>query len=329
MYVAFLICTAASFVLTVILCLRIIPILRKKKFGQKILDIGPRWHKKKEGTPTMGGICFLIPILAVSGIGFLFFPIAISEKDLARGILVLFYGASNAIVGILDDLSKFKKRQNQGLTPRQKLVLQTTFAVAFLSLLFLYAPPSTRVKLPFTDITAELGVWYYLAALLLLVGVVNFANLTDGIDGLASSVAAIVASFFALCAHALLSFGCIIVCGALLGGVLAFLIFNYHPARVFMGDTGSLFLGAILSGCSFILDDPFLILLGGGIYLLEGLSVILQVGWFRLTRGKRLFRMAPLHHHFEKGGWGEVKVVSVFSFFTLLFCLLAYLGCMI
>ncbi len=320
----FLLCLLLSFILTLILCKRIIPILMQKKLGQKILEIGPRWHKNKEGTPTMGGICFLIPILTVGVLALLLIYKRMPTEDLIGGILTLLFALSNALIGLIDDLTKFKKKQNQGLTPRQKLVLQTSVATGYLALLTLYCKLETNLQIPFTDLEIELGMLFYPFALLLLVGVVNCANLTDGLDGLATSVAAILAGFFSLLATLLYSETVLLFSGAVLGGTLAFLIFNYHPARVFMGDTGSLFLGAILSGLSLLLGDIGLIVIGGSLYLLEGASVILQVLYFKLTRGKRLFLMAPLHHHFERQGWSEVKVVSAFSIFSFFSCLVAF-----
>ncbi len=323
-YTTFLICAILSFFGTVLLCRLTIPILMKKKLGQTILEIGPRWHKNKEGTPTMGGICFIPPILLSC---FIMLPSLVSETatDAVKSFaLTLIYALLNAVVGMIDDLTKFKKKQNQGLTPRQKLFLQTAFATAYIAMLYLYGLLKTTVHLPFTDHILDLGIFYYLLALFLLVGIVNCANLTDGIDGLATSEAAILSGFLATMAMLLSSAPVLVISGAVFGGALAFLIFNYHPARVFMGDTGSLFFGAILSGCAFLLGEPLVIVLAGLLYVLEGISVILQVLYFKLTHGKRLFLMAPLHHHFEKKGWSEVTVVGVFSLFSILFCIAAF-----
>ncbi len=323
-YAVFMICAGLSFFLTVPLCRAIIPLLMRKKLGQKILEIGPRWHKNKEGTPTMGGICFIPPILFTALLLSFYLRVSITQKELRLLILTLAYALSNAVVGLIDDLTKFKKQQNKGLTPRQKLILQTTLATAYLAMLHLFGAIQTKIHLPFLARSLNLGAFYYFFSLLLLVGVVNCANLTDGIDGLATSEAAILSGFFAVAAVVSLSDSALILSGAVLGGALAFLLFNYHPARIFMGDTGSLFFGAILSGCAFLLGNPLLIILAGMLYLLEGLSVILQVVYFKLTRGKRLFLMAPLHHHFERRGWGEVKVVAVFSIGSILFCAAAF-----
>lgn len=320
----FLAALLLAFVGTVLLTRKVIPILREKKMGQKILEIGPRWHKNKEGTPTMGGICFIIPILFTVLVVFLTVLKETPRREAIFLLLTLLYGILNAIVGIIDDLTKFKKKRNDGLTPRQKLLLQTVFAAAYLAMLALFDGVSTTLRIPFTQLELSLGGWYYAFALLLLVGIVNCANLTDGIDGLAASEAAILAAFFGIMGALRMQTTSVILSGAILGGALAFLIFNYHPARLFMGDTGSLFFGAILAGSAFLLGEPLLILTAGMLYVLEGTSVILQVLFFRLTKGKRLFKMAPLHHHFEKSGWSEVRIVSVFSLVTFLFCFLSY-----
>ena len=323
-YAVFIICAGLSFFLTVLLCRRTIPVLMRKKLGQRILEIGPRWHKNKEGTPTMGGICFIPPIIFTSVFVLLFLRSSITKSELRLLLITLAYAISNALVGLIDDLTKFKKQQNKGLTPRQKLVLQTTLSTAYLALLHLYGALTTVVQIPFFGRSIDLGASYYLLALLLLVGVVNCANLTDGIDGLATGEAAILSGFFAVAAVISLSDSALLLSGAVFGGALAFLVFNYHPARIFMGDTGSLFFGAVLSGCAFLLGNPLLIILSGMLYFLEGISVILQVVYFKLTRGKRLFLMAPLHHHFERRGWSEVKVVAVFSLASIVFCTAAF-----
>ena len=230
----------------------------------------------------------------------------------------MIYALGNALVGAIDDLTKFKNKENQGLTPRQKLVLQTTLATAYLAMLYLYGAIETTILIPFLSRPIELGSAYYFFALLLLVGIVNCANLTDGIDGLATSEAAILSGFFAIAAALSASLSALTVSGAVFGGALAFLIFNYYPARIFMGDTGSLFFGAILAGCAFLLGQPLLIALGGSLYLLEGLSVILQVTYYKLTHGKRLFLMAPLHHHLERRGFSETQICVMAIIATLI-----------
>lgn len=324
----FIFCLLLSFALTLLLCKRIIPILMQKKLGQKILEIGPRWHKNKEGTPTMGGVCFLIPILFVGSLSFFLIRRSTLTSEIVGGMLTLAFAFLNALIGVFDDLTKFKRKRNQGLTPRQKLVLQTAVSAGYLAMLSCFCELSTTLHVPFSGAELDLGRLFYPFALVLLVGIVNCANLTDGLDGLATTVAAILSGFFALLATVFASETVLLLSGAVLGGTLAFLIFNYHPARVFMGDTGSLFLGAVLAGLAILLGDVGIIVISGALYVLEGVSVILQVAFFKLTRGRRLFLMAPLHHHFERRGWGEVKVVSVFSILSFFFCLVAFFAYM-
>ena len=239
-------------------------------------------------------------------------------------LLTVLFALSNGLIGVIDDLAKFRHKRNDGLTPKQKLLLQSVTASAYLLLLaiFGFRPDLSRLPLPSGFVFEPL---FYLLAAFLLVGIVNCANLTDGIDGLAAADAAVLAGFFGLVGAGLLSETLSLFSGAIFGGAAGFLLFNYHPARVFMGDTGSLFFGAALAGCSFLAGDPILIAFAGSLYVLEGLSVILQVGFFKLTGGRRLFRIAPLHHHFEAIGWSEPKIVAVFSLFTLLSSVFAYL----
>ena len=313
-----------SFSGTVLLGKILIPVLTSHKMGQKILAVGPRWHMKKEGTPTMGGICFLPPIVLAGLAGCLFLLPRAPRQSVVFLLLTVLYALMNGVVGIVDDLAKFRHKRNDGLTPRQKLVLQSVSAAAYLSLLaiFGFRPDLSRLPLPAPFRTEFV---FYLFSAFLLVGVVNCANLTDGIDGLAASDAAVLAGFFGLVGAGLLSEPLSLLSGAVFGGAAGFLLFNYHPARAFMGDTGSLFLGASLAGCSFLSGDPLLIFFAGFLYVLEGLSVVLQVLFFKITGGRRLFRMAPIHHHFESLGWSEPKIVAVFSFFSILTSALAYL----
>ncbi|MBQ7377171.1 MAG: phospho-N-acetylmuramoyl-pentapeptide-transferase [Clostridia bacterium] len=322
-FVSYVLISVLSFFSTVLLTKALIPYLRYKKMGQRILEIGPRWHKNKEGTPTMGGLGFLIPTVSLSLLFGVFLLKGVQKDEFRFLILTLLYAISNAAVGFLDDLTKFRKKQNEGLTPRQKVLLQTVFSISYLALLRIFGFVSSSMPLPFSSIWIDFGLGFYFFAAILLVGVVNCANLTDGIDGLATTTAFLIGAFFGVMGILRGETSVIILGGATLGGSLGFLIYNFHPARIFMGDTGSLFLGALLAGCAFQLGSPLLILLVGVLYILEGISVILQVTVFRLT-GKRLFRMAPLHHHFEKCGWSEVKILGVFSILTLIGCMGAY-----
>lgn len=300
----------------------LIPKLIEKKMGQKILAIGPRWHMKKEGTPTMGGLCFVLPIVLAGVLGCIVLLPRAPRQSVTFLLLTVLFSLGNGVVGIVDDLAKFRHGRNDGLTPRQKLLLQSVLAAAYLSLLaiFGFRPDLTH----FPDFLRS-EPFFWLFAAFLLVGIVNCANLTDGIDGLAASDAAVLAGFFGLVGAGLLSETLSLYAGAIFGGAAGFLLYNYHPARTFMGDTGSLFFGAALAGCSFLSGVPLLILFAGFLYVIEGLSVILQVGYFKITHGKRLFKIAPIHHHFEAIGWSENRIVAVFSLFTFLASAAAYL----
>ena len=300
----------------------LIPKLIEKKMGQKILAIGPRWHMKKEGTPTMGGLCFVLPIVLAGVLGCIVLLPRAPRQSVTFLLLTVLFSFGNGVVGIVDDLAKFRHGRNDGLTPRQKLLLQSVLAAAYLSLLAIFGFRPDLTRFP-GFLRSEPLFWLFAA--FLLVGIVNCANLTDGIDGLAASDAAVLAGFFGLVGAGLLSETLSLYAGAIFGGAAGFLLYNYHPARAFMGDTGSLFFGAALAGCSFLSGVPLLILFAGFLYVLEGLSVILQVGYFKITHGKRLFRIAPIHHHFEAIGWSENRIVAVFSLFTFLASAAAYL----
>ncbi|MBQ1244859.1 MAG: phospho-N-acetylmuramoyl-pentapeptide-transferase [Clostridia bacterium] len=321
----YLISLISVFALTALCCRFLIPKLKSMKMGQKILDIGPRWHKSKENTPTMGGLSFLFSTTVVCIILGL---IAYRETDRAHLLSMVFtllYALANGLSGIIDDLVKFKKKQNEGLTKMQKLVLQTVFSGAYLALLRIYELIDTTVYIPFFSVELELGFAYYFCAMVLCVGVVNFANFTDGIDGLLSSVTMIIGAFFAFASFKYDLIPSIILSGAMSGATLGFLVYNFYPARVFMGDTGSLFLGGLAVGLAFMINNPLIIILVGIIYIFEGVSVALQICSFKLTK-KRIFKMAPVHHHFEKCGWSEIKIVSVFSLVTLIFCIISVFG---
>ncbi|MBE6560533.1 MAG: phospho-N-acetylmuramoyl-pentapeptide-transferase [Ruminococcaceae bacterium] len=319
-----------TFVLTVCILRPLIPFLKSKKMGQKILEIGPRWHKNKEGTPMMGGLAFIAASVAVLFASLIFMALTSEMTTLLPAALVVGYGVLNALIGFIDDSAKLRKKQNEGLTARQKYLLQLAAAALFLILLHLTDVISTELYIPFVGVSWDLGVFYYIIALLLLTGIVNSVNLTDGIDGLSSSVTLVVGIFFT--AAAFLSgnvenSNAVALIGALLiGGTLGFLVYNFYPARIFMGDTGSLFLGGMVVGCAFVAGNPLIIVICGIIYICEAASVILQVGYFKLTHGKRLFKMAPIHHHFEKCGWNEIRIVAVFSAVTAVFCAAAWFG---
>lgn len=321
----FLLTFSITFVLTLLLIRLLLPLLRHRHLGQKILEIGPAWHSAKEGTPTMGGLAFVISALlalALSG-GMLYkaLPALFWRPLLLTGL----YALGNAAIGMIDDLTKFRKNQNEGLSPSQKLFLQFSIAALYLVLLRYFGYIDSTLFIPYLSITAELGYFYDLLAILLLVGFVNFANLTDGIDGLASSVSLVYGAFFAIAAAVMKDTPVLLLATALVGASLGFLCFNRHPALLFMGDTGSLFLGAMAIGCAFLLGNPLLSVIVGGVYILEGVSVILQVGYYKLTK-KRLFRMAPIHHHLERCGWKENQIVLFFTFLGLVLALVAFWG---
>lgn len=325
MLLHFILALLITFALAVILGKYIIPVLIGLKLNQPIYEIGPRWHKSKAGTPTMGGIFFIAAATVTLAI-LSFFAI---ERDsliplwLTFGMALLF-----AAVGFVDDRAKLLKKQNEGLKAYQKFLLQLIVATAYISAMCALGYMDTVIPIPFTEITLDLGIAYYPLAIILLVGVDNSVNLTDGIDGLCASVTAVVAAFFALfgATAAGLLHGEAVNClsGILFGAMIGFLVYNWNPARVFMGDTGSLFLGGMVTGLAFLCDQPLLILIVGLIYIIETVSVILQVGSFMLF-GKRIFKMAPIHHHFEKCGWGERKIVAVASAITAVLSAVTYI----
>ena len=316
----------AAFALTAVLTYFIIPILKGKKVKQHILEIGPSWHSSKEGTPTMGGIAFIMAILvSLLGISVWFF-VEGKQKELIPLALTLGLAVLNGMIGFFDDFCKLMKKQNQGLKAYQKFLLQVVVAVIYLAVMTLCGCIDTNLHIPFTNITAPLGWVYYLFALLAIVGMVNSVNLTDGIDGLASSVTLVVFVFFALVGIVKFRDSSLtLISAAIVGAMLGFLIFNLNPASVFMGDTGSLFLGGAVVGATFIIDEPIIVFIVGGVYLLEVISVMLQVASFKLF-SKRIFKMAPIHHHFEKCGWNENKIVIVFCAVSVLLCVIAWFG---
>ena len=317
----------AIFLITVVLERLIIPILKSHKVGQQILEIGPRWHKDKAGTPTMGGICFIMAILGVMAVAAIINATQGGSKELIPLALALGLATINGIIGFFDDYTKLIKKQNEGFSAKQKILLQSLVAIVYLVAMALTDNINTALHIPFTSVSLELGIFYYVFAFVLIIGFVNSVNLTDGIDGLASSVTLVVGIFFSVMAFTANDRILALIGAAIVGGTAGFLVYNWHPARVFMGDTGSLFLGGLVVGATFVLDEPMIIFLVGIIYLTEAASDIIQVGVFKLSgRKKRVFKMAPIHHHFEQCGWSEIKVVTVFSLVTLVFCIIAYFG---
>ena len=325
MIVYFITALVLTFALTAIFARILIPKLRGMKMGQKILDIGPRWHKSKEGTPTMGGICFIGAAIIVFACMAVVMHINGMSEGFLTAVIVMLFALANGAIGIVDDLTKFKNHRNEGLTASQKYLLQLICAGLFLAALKLTGNITTELSIPYTDISLDLGIFYYIISILLITGIVNAVNLTDGIDGLASSVTLALGAFFAVIGFVASALPTVIVSAITMGACLGFLVYNFYPARVFMGDTGSLFLGGLAIGMSYMINEPLIIVIVGIVYICEAASVILQVGYYKLTQ-KRLFRMAPVHHHFEKCGWSELKIVGVFSLFTVIAGTIAYFG---
>lgn len=319
-------------VITGLLGYFMVPFLHKIKFGQTIREVGPSWHKNKQGTPTMGGIMFIIgsSVAAVICIAFLWLNGGAETqlmlvKVMAGALMAVGFG----IVGFLDDYISIKKHRNLGLTEIQKLILQFIIVGAYLLSVAL-AGGTTETVIPFLG-SVDLGFFYYILAAIFIVGMVNAVNFTDGIDGLNTSVTLVVALVFSVIAMLLNRVGLSLYAAAIVGAMIGFLFWNANPAKVFMGDTGSLFLGGAVCALAFGVDMPILLILIGVIYIVEILSVVLQVTYFKISHGKRIFKMAPIHHHFEMCGWNENKICFVFSGVTLLAgiigVLLAVFGC--
>jgi len=322
--ITFVLVTLGVFALTALAERILIPILRSHKAGQKILDIGPRWHKSKEGTPIMGGIGFILAILVVVALFFIYVGVKGEAPDYIPLALTVAFAVANGAIGFVDDYCKLIKKQNEGLTRIQKLILQFAITAGYLCIMGYTGNLASEIVIPLINLPIRGALWYILAAIL-TVGVVNGANFTDGLDGLASTVTYVIGIFFAIFAFYAKDIGLSVVGAALIGGTLGFLLYNIHPAKVFMGDTGSLFLGAIVMGALFQMQEPLLTFLVCAVYIIELLSTVLQILYFKLTHGKRLFKMAPIHHHFEKCGWSENKVVIVFALVQFAFCTLAFI----
>lgn len=331
----YIIVLLSVFALTAVLLRLIIPVLKSHKLGQPIKDIGPRWHKSKEGTPVMGGIGFIMATLIVLLIISIVSLIRGTIAELVPLALGLGLAVANGMIGFFDDYCKLLKKQNEGLKAYQKYLLQLVVAAVYLLFMSITGNLSTELFIPFLKKTivleGYLKIAYYAIALLLITGIVNSVNLTDGIDGLAASVTAVVGGFFSVLAFYISRSNHVagrslsLLSSSVIGGTLGFLVYNWNPARVFMGDTGSLYLGGAVVGAAFMLNRPLVILVAGFVYVFEAISVILQVGVFKLSgRKKRLFKMAPFHHHLEKCGWKEVTIVCAFTLLTVGFCVAAW-----
>ena len=308
-----------AFAANIFICPVLIPFLHRLKFGQNVRDDGPQTHLKKAGTPTMGGLAILSSFL-LSAVFFL--------KDNNEAILLIFTTIGFGLIGFIDDYTKVVKKRSLGLTPKQKLVMQLAVSCAFLFFLMQMDNPVDSykvVKIPFTSFKWDMGILFYPFAICFIIGFDNAVNFTDGLDGLASGVTALVSTFFIFVAQATGS-GVLPVTGAAVGSLMGFLIFNTYPAKVMMGDTGALALGGFVAAVAIMLKAPLFLVIVGFIYVAEAASVIIQVMYFKATKGKRFFKMAPIHHHFEVKGASETQVVSVFYIVTAMLCLVGYLA---
>lgn len=317
-----------AFGVTALLGFVMIPWLHKLKFGQTILDIGPSWHKSKQGTPTMGGLMFVVGVLLSVAAVFVTDRIMggdiIAGDNLVRNAMYtkLFSGIimalSFGLIGFVDDYIKVAKGRNLGLTIRQKTFMQLLVSIAFLGSLRLAG--CSYMFIPFYGVTGDLGIFFFLFGICIIYGATNAVNFTDGIDGLCSSVTLTSASAMIVIAFMRNNMGAGVAASALAGACAGFLVWNRNPAKVFMGDTGSMFLGGMIVALAYAVDCPLILLFVGIVYFIEGLSDVIQIGYFKLTNGKRIFKMAPIHHHFEMSGWKENKIVLAFSAVNIIGC---------
>ena len=307
-----------AFFLTVLMLPRLIKYLHELKFGQAIREEGPQSHMHKKGTPTMGGISFIISIIIS-----LVIAMFLDSENMKYYFLFIYTTISFSIIGYIDDMLIVVKKKNDGLAPRKKLMLQILFSVIFyVSVIFIYKDIN-YIHIPVFDYKLNISYLYLIFLVFWQTGFSNAVNLTDGLDGLATSVTIITTSTFALLAYKENNFPVLVFCLTIVGALLGFLLFNRNPAKIFMGDTGSLALGGILAAISVILHKEIVFLFIGLVYILETLSVIIQVAYFKKT-GKRIFKMSPLHHHFELSGYGEVKTVYIFVTITVIFSVIGY-----
>ncbi len=306
-----------SFLIAVLIGPYVINILRKLKAGQTEREEGLESHQKKTGTPTMGGIIFLLPVVIIG----IFY--GASHKEVIP-VLILTIGFG--IIGFLDDYIKVVRKHNLGLRAWQKILGQFIVTMLFSVYVLNFTDISLAMRIPFTDIMLDFGIFNVPILFFIALGTANGTNFTDGVDGLCASVTAVVAAFFAVAGMHYMATGAEVVSGAMVGALLGYLVYNVYPGKVMMGDTGSLAIGGFVTGIAYVMQMPIFIVIVGFIYAFEVISVILQVSYFKITHGKRIFRMAPIHHHFEKGGWSETRVVNVFTTVTILLCLIAYAG---
>lgn len=306
-----------SFLVAVLAGPGVIAMLTRLKAGQTVREEGLESHKKKTGTPTMGGIIFLLPFLLIG----IFY--GASHKEVIP-VLILTFGFG--IIGFIDDYIKVVKKHNLGLRAWQKILGQFVVTLVFALYVERFTDLSLAMRIPFTQIDLNFGFWNIPILFFIALGTANGTNFTDGVDGLCASVTVVVAGFFAIAAMHYQASGAQVMSCAMIGSLLGYLVYNVYPGKVMMGDTGSLAIGGFVTGIAYVMHMPIFIAIVGFIYAFEVISVILQVSYFKISGGKRIFRMAPIHHHFEKGGWSETKVVNVFTTITLLLCILAYAG---
>ncbi len=311
---------ACSALICLILTPILIPFLRKLKFGQSIREEGPSWHQKKSGTPTMGGITMIIAVL-VATVLFAYLP----QKGNAEILIILAASLLFGVIGFVDDFIKVVMKRNLGLSAKQKFSAQLLVSIVSTIALNYMGYLNGEIIIPFLDATVDIGLFIIPFIIFVQLAMVNSVNLTDGLDGLATTVTLIVSIFLTVAAFLMKETAVAVFIGTVSGACIAFLVFNAHPAKVFMGDTGSLFLGGAVACAAVALKLPLILIIIGGVYLIETLSVIIQVTSFKLT-GKRVFKMSPIHHHFEMCGLNETKIVLLFSLATLVLCVIAFLG---
>ena len=319
---------------TYILGFIVVPVLKKLKAGQTTKEIGPVWHKPKTGTPTMGGIFLMFGVIFALGFSIFsmflfdknidFNSLFIKRNDVVRICASIFCALSLGALGFIDDFIKVIHKHNKGITAIQKTTFQLTIVVLYFLTLKLNGCINTIVNIPFFG-QVNFGFFYYIISVLGMYGIINAVNLTDGLDGLATSTTAVYAIIFIVITNILNNIGMNILACSLLGGCIGFLMWNFFPAKVFMGDTGSLFLGGLVASLGFGVNEPVLILIVGIIYVIEAMSVVIQVSYFKLTKGKRIFKMSPIHHHFEMSGYSEIRIVILFSTITAIFGIIGIL----
>lgn len=324
--VKLLIIATISFITAAVSGLFLIPFLHKLKFGQEIREEGPAWHQKKSGTPTMGGFIFMIALLVTAILGVFILDVNNNIAELTSVLAITAAAFGFGAIGFVDDYIKVILKRNLGLRAGQKFALQFLVALVFAVWMVCGGVVNTEIKLPFMERYIDLTYFGYIPFIVIvMLAAVNSVNLTDGLDGLAGTVTLVVALFYCIVSHKMGSIPVSLFASALAGGIVGFLIYNSNPAKVFMGDTGSLFLGGAVAAMAIYLKNPVALLIVGFVYVAEALSVIIQVTYFKKT-GKRIFKMSPIHHHFEMCGWSEKKIVAVFSLVTVILCVIGYMA---